>query len=100
MSESCSESDQFFSTRIPLTRLRPLIKLDPDVQITAQDAVFLIAKGSQGVYIKLVYFLRDCSHILMKSIVNVSEREDTRSMVFKNRSIRPDIKMLQKFKNQ
>ena len=38
-----SESDQ--QTRLPLTRLRPLIKLDPDVQITAQDAVFLIAKG-------------------------------------------------------
>ena len=40
-----SSADDQFSTRIPMTRLRPLIKLDPDVQITAQDSVFLIAKG-------------------------------------------------------
>ena len=51
MSEApSSTADEQFSTRIPLTRLRPLIKLDPDVQITAQDAVFLIAKGATELY--------------------------------------------------
>ena len=51
MSETpSSAADEQFSTRIPLTRLRPLIKLDPDVQITAQDAVFLIAKGKTELY--------------------------------------------------
>jgi hypothetical protein len=38
-------SEDQLTTRIPISRLRPLIKLDPDVQITAQDAVYLIAKG-------------------------------------------------------
>ena len=52
MSEApSSAADEQFSTRIPLTRLRPLIKLDPDVQITAQDAVFLIAKGKTELYV-------------------------------------------------
>ena len=45
-----SEAEEQYSTRIPLTRLRPLIKLDPDVQITAQDAVILIAKGAIELY--------------------------------------------------
>ena len=53
MSEApSSTADEQFSTRIPLTRLRPLIKLDPDVQITAQDA----QKGA--------HFVANCDQVI------------------------------------
>ncbi len=46
-STSWDPPDPSLLLRLPLTRLRPLIKLDPDVQITAQDAVFMLAKATE-----------------------------------------------------
>ena len=33
--------------RLPLNKLRPLLKLDPDVQLTSSDAVFLLARATE-----------------------------------------------------
>lgn len=33
--------------RLPLNKIRPMIKLDPDVQLTSQDSVYLIAKATE-----------------------------------------------------
>ena len=33
--------------RLPLAKIRPMIKLDPDVQLTSQDSVYLIAKATE-----------------------------------------------------
>lgn len=33
-------------TRLPLTRVKNIIKLDPDVNLASQEAVFLIAKAT------------------------------------------------------
>ncbi len=47
---SCSSSSSATSPaalRLPLTKVRSLMKLDPDLQLVAQDAVFLVAKAAE-----------------------------------------------------
>lgn len=35
------------STRLPLTRIKTIMKLDPDITLASQEAVFLIAKATE-----------------------------------------------------
>ena len=45
---AASDADDSSSTlRLPLAKLRQLVKLDPDVQLAAQDAVFAIGKATE-----------------------------------------------------
>ena len=41
------------SLRLPLSKLRPLVKLDPDVQLSGQDAVYAIGKATE-IFIELL----------------------------------------------
>ena len=41
---SSSSDNPSLSLRLPVSKLRPLIKLDPDVQLPSQEAIYLIGK--------------------------------------------------------
>lgn len=45
-------------TRLPLSRVRNIMKLDPDVSMASQEAVFLIAKAT--VHFRFVNQVRSC----------------------------------------
>ena len=44
--------------RLPLSKLRPLLKQDPDVQLTSADAVFLLARATE----LFIESLAGCAH--------------------------------------
>ena len=41
--------------KLPLTRIKHIIKMDPDVTLASQDAVLMIAKAAVGVHLFFVF---------------------------------------------
>ncbi|XP_023239935.1 DNA polymerase epsilon subunit 4-like isoform X2 [Centruroides sculpturatus] len=41
-------------TRIPLSRVKTLMKLDPDVTLASQEAVLLVAKATVGTFCAVI----------------------------------------------
>ncbi|CAG0882916.1 unnamed protein product [Darwinula stevensoni] len=56
-------------TRLPLSRIKHMIRTDPDIQLASQDAVFLVAKATE-------MFIG----VLMKETYNVTKRSKKKTV--------------------
>ena len=58
-SQEPSESDKNERVnKLPLTRIKHIIKMDPDVTLASQDAVIMIAKAAVSFFFKLLSLLK------------------------------------------